>query len=357
MDDAIALTERLPRTLAGLAGGWMSLRAAQTMVVETAQVSADRVEAVETLVLNALSRPVMEEVDPRELVGERDVFDVRVLPVLDAALAEELSSVATPARIRTLARRAVKDVDVAALRERRRRALQDRDVRIWPAEPGTSWVGALVADADASATYNKIDSDARMRMRGLEGDDRTLAQMRADTFVDSILTRQPAGSADPLPVPINLTIQIDPGGQLTLDHLGQVGSETLQHLLDLAARSGSGSAKVRALPAVTCPGTHDHPGPRFAGAALAAAVVARDRTCRFPGCAVPAIDCDLDHAIPHPHGPTCICNLLCLCRRHHRTKTFAPDWRVIHHGNGHLTWITPTGKSIRSSPDIRGPSP
>ncbi len=30
----------------------------------------------------------------------------------------------------------------------------------------------------------------------------------------------------------------------------------------------------------------------------------RDVTCRFPGCTVPARECDLDHLIPFPQGPT-----------------------------------------------------
>ena len=44
-------------------------------------------------------------------------------------------------------------------------------------------------------------------------------------------------------------------------------------------------------------------------AALARHVRLRDGTCRFPGCAVPAAECDLDHLIPFPHGPTAASNL------------------------------------------------
>jgi len=44
----------------------------------------------------------------------------------------------------------------------------------------------------------------------------------------------------------------------------------------------------------------------------------RDMTCRFPGCKAPATNCDVDHSIPWPCGPTAASNLKCLCRRHHR---------------------------------------
>ena len=62
-------------------------------------------------------------------------------------------------------------------------------------------------------------------------------------------------------------------------------------------------------------------------------VVLRDGHCVFPGCTVDARSCDLDHLAPYvpvhrggPPGQTSPANLACLCRRHHRAKTFA-GWR------------------------------
>ncbi len=59
-------------------------------------------------------------------------------------------------------------------------------------------------------------------------------------------------------------------------------------------------------------------------------VVLRDRHCVFPGCSTDARSCDLDHLQPYvpldaggPPGQTSPANLACLCRRHHRAKTFA----------------------------------
>ena len=47
-------------------------------------------------------------------------------------------------------------------------------------------------------------------------------------------------------------------------------------------------------------------------------LIARDRTCRFPGCRQPAHLSDLDHAIPwESGGKTSADNLGALCRRHH----------------------------------------
>ncbi|WP_061512209.1 HNH endonuclease signature motif containing protein [Mycolicibacterium phlei] len=77
--------------------------------------------------------------------------------------------------------------------------------------------------------------------------------------------------------------------------------------------------------------------------ALAWFVRARDLTCRFPGCGVPAHACDLDHAVPWPLGPTQASNLRCLCRHHHLVKTFW-GWRDRQHPDGRIEWLSPTGQ-------------
>ena len=79
------------------------------------------------------------------------------------------------------------------------------------------------------------------------------------------------------------------------------------------------------------------------GPALAALVRSRDGRCRFPGCAVAARFCDLDHARPWPAGPTCAANLMCLCRRHHRIKQSA-GWSVRLAADATAAWTDPTGR-------------
>ncbi len=59
----------------------------------------------------------------------------------------------------------------------------------------------------------------------------------------------------------------------------------------------------------------------FPSDALRTSIQARDGTCRFATCSRPAMECDLDHKIPRPHGPTNGDNLRGLCRRHHNIKT------------------------------------
>ena len=74
-------------------------------------------------------------------------------------------------------------------------------------------------------------------------------------------------------------------------------------------------------------------------------LIARDRTCRFPGCRQPAHLADLDHAIPwEKGGKTSAENLGALCRRHHNLKTHK-GWRVESNPDGSCTWTSPAGQT------------
>ncbi|MGY2127109.1 DUF222 domain-containing protein [Blastococcus sp. SYSU DS0617] len=91
----------------------------------------------------------------------------------------------------------------------------------------------------------------------------------------------------------------------------------------------------------------------------------RDRTCRHPGCGQPAGRTDADHVVPHDCGGRTTCqNLCCLCRTHHRLKTFARNWRFRMHPDGTLTVTTPSGitrttrpPGLRAQPALPGPQP
>jgi hypothetical protein len=80
-------------------------------------------------------------------------------------------------------------------------------------------------------------------------------------------------------------------------------------------------------------------------------VTVRDRTCRMPGCRRSGGRCDLDHAQPHADdGPTACWNLCCLCKRHHRIKTFLRDWSFRLLPDGTLAVCTPSGVTRQTRP-------
>jgi hypothetical protein len=84
----------------------------------------------------------------------------------------------------------------------------------------------------------------------------------------------------------------------------------------------------------------------------------------FPGCTSDARACDLDHLQPYtpmddggPLGQTGPANLACLCRRHHRAKTFAgwhsrrlpdpPDHAGDPRGGTTYVWTSPHLRTYR----------
>ena len=89
------------------------------------------------------------------------------------------------------------------------------------------------------------------------------------------------------------------------------------------------------------------PERREPGDELARHVRARDRRCRFPGCAALAQRSDADHQNAWADGgPTTMANLHCLCRYHHRVRHL-PGWRVRTEPGGTTVWQTPHGLTLR----------
>ncbi|SDN88446.1 HNH endonuclease [Actinomyces ruminicola] len=86
-------------------------------------------------------------------------------------------------------------------------------------------------------------------------------------------------------------------------------------------------------------------------AALRELVQARDNSCTFPGCAIPASRCDTDHIQAWADGGvTTLSNLTSLCQAHHRLK-HTPGWSLTRTDSGDLTWCTPTGARYQRSTD------
>ena len=72
-------------------------------------------------------------------------------------------------------------------------------------------------------------------------------------------------------------------------------------------------------------------------------LIARDRTCRFPGCRQSAARADIDHAEAwEDGGETSAANLGALCRRHHRMKTHG-GWKLSSNEDGSCNWESPDG--------------
>ena len=77
---------------------------------------------------------------------------------------------------------------------------------------------------------------------------------------------------------------------------------------------------------------------------LRRAVTKRDRHCRFPGCAQPAVRCHVHHVIPRSQGgPTRLDNLTLLCHFHHLIVIHRWSWTLTLHADGTTTARSPDG--------------
>jgi hypothetical protein len=73
-------------------------------------------------------------------------------------------------------------------------------------------------------------------------------------------------------------------------------------------------------------------------------LLARDKTCRFPGCRRSGVKGEIDHAIPWEEGgETSPKNLGLLCKRHHQLKTHG-GWKLESFEDGSCEWTSPLGK-------------
>jgi uncharacterized protein DUF222 len=245
-------------------------------------------------------------------------------------------------------RRAVIAADPRRAEQRHDDAVSARRVVFTPQDDGVTELWALLP-ADGAALIETVLNS----LTNAQTDARSADQRRADALVDvfarvladpslpeahgqrpainvtvSISTllgcdEQPAhlDGYGPIPAALARRLAADPTGtwrRLVTDDTGQ--------LIDYARRSYRPPANLT-----------DH-------------IIARDHTCRFPGCRRPARLCDLDHAEPFGDGgATNSHNVEALCPRHHNGKHHA-GWRVKHRPDGTHEWSSPTGHRYLTRP-------
>ncbi len=317
-------------------------------------------------------------------------------PAVAAAVVDELLAraeraggwveTAGPLRRRTAA--VLAGVDATVARERVAREVERRGMsRRIESSVLDRWEGTYPVE-DARVAWAAIDTVARQLLA--QGSANTLAQARADAHL-SLLLRQvtttihlhptvPAGGAarseQPVGSPVTDTLTDTLTDALTdtltdtelvelTNYGGHPGASVSPDWLERRLEDGSAVLDV---PVVCHPDTGAaQSSPTGVGAgwtggaaarselayrpspALREAVRLRDAHCRFPGCAITARFCDLDHVRPWPIGPTHLDNLMTLCRRHHRIKQ-RHGWRVRLYPDGTIDWHTPDGRVLTTHP-------
>jgi hypothetical protein len=258
---------------------------------------------------------------------------------------------------------AVRAIDPDAARERRDTAEDDRHIGISARENGMADIYGTVGAAAATVFDRRLSELAK---QVCAADPRTLDQRRADALAALTQGRSLACRCGQPDCPVATDdCEHDQGAARVV--INVVASEHTVYANGdqpgyLEGYGVIDADQVRELAAaasklIADPFTSPVEALRYQpSAALERAVRCRDLTCRFPGCSRPAVVCDIDHTIPFNHqdpaagGLTVIDNLKCLCRQHHRLKTFHGGWRDTQLADGTIIWVSPTGRTYRTFP-------
>lgn len=241
------------------------------------------------------------------------------------AKAVAYASTHAPSQVKGWLNRFLNRVEPEAAAARARDAQARRAVWVKHEDDGVSLLTARLKTTDA------VDIDAFLTLlaKNKQSDGRTLDQMRADALVDRLLGRAWTRDND---VPTHRKTVI--GVVVPVESLAGLTNEPgespdgafalpAELVRELAAEPGTIFYRILKTPLgkildITEIGYRP-------SSKLRRAVEVRDGVCQFSTCSRPAVDCDLDHRLPWPHGPTAASNLVALCRRHHRIKTLLGD--------------------------------
>ena len=308
---ALDLAQRLPRVWQALATGEIDLRRVRVIVSDTARLPEET------------ARLIVEQV-------------IEKAPRL------------TTGQLHALLRRLCLETDPDQAAQRYEEAVAERRIVMEPSVDGTAHLSGFdLAPDRAAAAMQRITDLAQTLKTGSEP--RTLDQIRADVFLDLLEGRSYQGASARGTVDLHVDLE-------TLTRLADHPGELAGYgpiVADLARQIAENQSRAewrwtlndRATGQVIDNGiTRRRPttGQRRL-------VETRLPNCIFPGCRVPASDCDLDHTTPWAEGgPTTIDNLVPLCRHDHQVR-HRSGWTHQPLPNGDHQWTSRVGHTYTTS--------
>ncbi len=314
IDVARILIHHLPNTCSALASGDISPAHATTIARETASA-------------------IREGLSP-----------LAICAIEEKALAH--AEFHTPAQVANKVRSTLAKIAPEEFEETVATARDTRRVTCYRDSDGLSTIVAILPSEHAQIVMSAIESFV-LRVEDEPADPRSMDMKRADALstLASWALEQSQTEVRPHRRPITVNVTVDLPTLLGLaENPGQLaGYGAIPASL---ARSLASDSRWRRF--ITDPTTgalldfgresYEPPQP------LVDFLLARDRTCRFPGCRAPAHLSDIDHAQSwESGGMTSAENLGALCRRHHRLKTHG-GWTLESALDGSCVWTSPHGK-------------
>ncbi|MBP2326368.1 hypothetical protein JOF56_006753 [Kibdelosporangium banguiense] len=289
--------------------------------------------------------------------GEIDYVRAKAMNDLTSVLTEEqarrveskvlaFGKRANPSRFRHSVRYHVIAVDPSAAERLRRTAKADRDVTGRDLSDGMGQLAITLEPHEAQAAYDQIN----MLANKVKTPDRTLAQCRADVFLDLVLGKNNER------VRVNLNVTVPMSTLLGLTRLpGEIsgyGPITAEYASELAQ-----DAMWRRVITDEHGQVLEVSRRRYASAALARHIRLRDRTCRQPGCGRTADRSEIDHTVRYADGGvTSVDNTNALCRKHNLMRERS-DWGMTQPLPGTLVFRTPANRVHTTTPELYEPAP
>ena len=308
---AVDVKERLPRVWEMLRGGEVDVPRARVLVEGVAHLG------VET------AREVVERV------------------------AGEVSRLTT-GQLRARLQRLCIDTDPGEAKTRFEASVSERRVVVEVSVDGTAHLSGMdLAPERVMAVSERINRLAR-RLRG-GGETRSMDQLRADVFLDLLEGRGTHRSGRGV-----VEIRVD---AVTLAGLAESPAELGGYgpvIADIARRVAADNTDAEWRYVLTDPVSGEITATgitrRRPSAAQRRLIEARYPTCLFPGCRMPARQCDLDHRIPWAQGGPTLCRYLGPgCRHDHVTVRHRIGWTYRRLPNGDHQWTSPLGHTYTTS--------
>ncbi len=321
IDVARVLVGHLPNTISALATGEISAAHATVIAKETA-----------TAIRNGLS--------------EDAVFRVE-----QTALAH--AEFHTPGQVATKVKTTIAKLAPEEFEEIVDRARDSRRVSCYPEADGMATVVAILPAEDAQTVMKSIEAYILKRNQEDEVDAEwsmlSADMKRADalTFIASQALASMADDVRPHRRPITISVAIDLPTLLGLaENPGQLAGYGAIPA-SVARKLAADGTWQRFVSDPTTGNLLDFGREKYIPPQeLVDYLLARDRTCRFPGCRRSGQLADIDHAHSwESGGETNPANLGLLCRRHHRMKTHG-GWKLMSNADGSCTWESPVGKQF-----------
>lgn len=315
IDIARTLVNHLPNTCSALATGEISPAHATAIARETA-----------TAIRDGLPESAIFEIEERAI---------------------SYAEFHTPAQVASQVKTTLARIAPEEFEEIVQRARDTRRVSCYPESDGMSTIVAILPAEDAQIVMTALEAFIKAESEPLPAQKRSMDMKRADALINisNLFLSTPKNSAAPHRRPVTVNVTIDLPTLLGLaENPGQLSG--YGPIPASVARTLASDGKWKRF--ITDPqtgvlldyGRQTYEPPQ----ALVDFLIARDRTCRFPGCRRSALLSDLDHAQSwESGGVTSLQNLGALCRRHHQLKTHG-GWKIESEADGSCTWTSPLGK-------------